>query len=468
MLHCEAKAVRADVAPVSERLFWVTLTVDGTTRCFIIPAPKFHWGCLSPFSRSTCRSLAYDPSKDLDNYVDNAPPSPMSRSSLFFMKDYWQEPSTRTKPKAEIYRLLAQHKVPNVAEMEVGGDIPGMITRTQEVEFLVFAHKLPNGRKYHHLRLPLQCHRILLRTIARDLMAFENCKTLLTCVADAMEAAQAAFTLARILHHDISVGNIMITPKDRGVLINGDLCLVLDSNVVTHCPGRTGTWQFVSVHLLNGRLPHGGDTGKQSITHSLVDNRESAFWVLLYIALLHLKHKSPPTDLHNKLIKWFDFNTVDDYHRDTGGDEKLNCLRGWADYVCTPVDFGISGLNALFTELAQVFMYRYRGFEDSDPKVEALKASYLWTVAEDGPDSVHVRTTPYGQYVLGGQHMESASWLYDTLRQYATDMPTPVQPAAVKNPERSACCAVPVIYDFVVNHFYPSFMPTATRKRTKF
>ncbi|KAF8899834.1 hypothetical protein CPB85DRAFT_1439816 [Mucidula mucida] len=265
----------------------------------------------------------------------------------------------------------------------------------------------------------------------------------------AMKAAQAAFTLARILHHDISVGNIMITPKDRGVLINGDLCLVLDSNVVTHCPGRTGTWQFVSVHLLNGRLPHGGDTGKQSITHSLVDNRESAFWVLLYIALLHLKHKSPPTDLHNKLIKWFDFNTVDDYHRDTGGDEKLNCLRGWANYVRTHVNLGIPGLNVLFTKLAQVFMYRYRGFEDSDPKVEALKASYLWTVAEDGPDSVHVRTTPYGQYVLGGQHMESASWLYDTLRQYATDMPTPVQPAAVKNPERSACCAVSVIYDFV-------------------
>ncbi|KAF8899839.1 hypothetical protein CPB85DRAFT_1327065 [Mucidula mucida] len=383
ILHCEAKAVRADVAPVSERLFWVTLTVDGTMRRFIIPAPKFHWGCLLPFSHSTCRSLAYDPSKDLDNYVDNAPPSPTSRFSLFFMKDYWQEPSTQTKPKAEIYRLLAQHKVPNVAEMEVGGDIPGMIT-----------------------------------------------------------PAQAAFTLARILHRDISVGNIMITPKDRGVLIDWDLCLVLDSNVVTHHPGRTGTWQFVLVHLLNGRLPHGGDAGKQSITHSLVDNRESVFWVLLYIALLHLKHKSPPTDLHNKLIKWFDFNTVDDYHRDTGSDEKLNCLRGWADYVCTPVDFGIPGLNALFTELAQVFI--------------------------DGPDSVHVRTTPYGQYVLGGQHMESASWLYDTLRQYATDMPTPVQPAAVKNPERSACCAVPVIYDFVVNHFYPSFMPTATRKRTKF
>ncbi|KAF8868244.1 hypothetical protein CPB85DRAFT_1244305, partial [Mucidula mucida] len=154
-------------------------------------------------------------------------------------KDYWREPSTRTKPEADIYRLLVKHKVPNVAEMEVGGDIPGMITRTQEVEFLAFAHNLPNGRKYHHLRLPLQCHRIFLCTIARDLTAFGNCKTLLTCVADAMEAAQAAFTLARILHRDISVGNIMITPKDRGVLIDWDLCLVLDSNVVTHRPGRT-------------------------------------------------------------------------------------------------------------------------------------------------------------------------------------------------------------------------------------
>ncbi|KAF8902456.1 hypothetical protein CPB85DRAFT_1321777 [Mucidula mucida] len=446
MLHCEAKAVRADVAPVSKRLFWVTLTVDGTTRRFIIPAPKFHWGCLSPFSRSTL-------------YVDNAPPSPTSRSGLFFMKDYWREPSTRTKPEADIYRLLAKHKVPNVAEMEVGGD-----------EFLAFAHKLPNGRIYHHLRLPLQCHRIFLRTIARDLTAFGNCKTLLTCVADAMEAAQAAFTLARILHRDISVGNIMITSKDRGVLIDWDLCLVLDSNVVTHRPGRTGTWQFLSVHLLNGRLPRGGDAGKQSVTHSLVDDRESAFWVLLYIALLHLQHQSPPTDLYEKLIKWFDFNTVDDYHGDTGGYDKLNCLRGWADDVRTPVDFANPGLNALFTELAQVFMYRYRGFEDSNPKVERQKNVYVALARAYGPESQEALDTQYGQYVLGGQHMESASWLYDTLRRYAEDMPTPVQPAAaaVRNAERSACCAVPVIYDFVVNHFYPSFIATATRKRAKF
>ncbi len=224
----------------------------------------------------------------------------------------------------------------------------------------------------------------------------------------------------------------------------------------------------MSVHLLNGILLHGGDAGKQSVTHSLVDDRESAFWVLLYIALLHLKHKSPPTDLHNKLIKWFDFNTVDDYHRDTGGDEKLNCLSRWADYVRTPVDFAIPGLNALFTELAQVFMYRYRGFEDSNPKIERQKNVYVALAKSYGPESQEALDTQYGQYVLGGQHMESASWLYDTLRRYATDMPTPVQPAAVKNPERSACCAVPVIYDFVVNHFYPSFMATATRKRAKF
>ncbi len=204
------------------------------------------------------------------------------------MKDYWREPSTRTKPEADIYRLLAQHKVPNVAEMEVGGDIPGMITRTQEAEFLAFPHKLPNGRKYHHLRLPLQCHRIFLRTIARDLTVFGNCKTLLTCVAGRYvsrstiynleshrlsTAAQAAFTLARILHRDISVGNIMITSKDRGVLIDWDLCLVLDSNVVTHRPGRT---VCLSQRHLEGVLIK--SVGNIAIRFGSFTQREAAAW----------------------------------------------------------------------------------------------------------------------------------------------------------------------------------------------
>ncbi|KAF8877479.1 hypothetical protein CPB85DRAFT_1500276 [Mucidula mucida] len=160
------------------------------------------------------------------------------------MKDYWREESLRTRPEAEIYDILAEKKVPHVATMVVGGDVEGMRTKTHEPRLQLSSAYPPTIRKYFRLENPLQCHRLFLDTIARDLSAFGNCKVLVNCIADAMEAAQCAFDLARILHRDISSGNIMITPTHEGLLIDWDLCLVLDFEGHTHRPGRT-----VCIHI---------------------------------------------------------------------------------------------------------------------------------------------------------------------------------------------------------------------------
>lgn len=98
-----------------------------------------------------------------------------------FMKDYWREDSSGTEPEADIYRLLKSKGVTeHIAEMEIGGDIPALKTRSQEPMVGTFAHP---GKQ----ETPLQGHRIFLKTLAVDLENFLTAKCLVTCVADAVE-----------------------------------------------------------------------------------------------------------------------------------------------------------------------------------------------------------------------------------------------------------------------------------------
>ncbi|KIM39244.1 hypothetical protein M413DRAFT_48285, partial [Hebeloma cylindrosporum] len=86
----------------------------------------------------------------------------------------------------------------------------------------------------------------------------------------------AAYFDAKILHRDISVGNILIDKDGDGFLIDWDLCIRISDNPPSaRRPQRTGTWQFISAALL--RDP----TQIQTIE----DDRESALHVLSWLAL---------------------------------------------------------------------------------------------------------------------------------------------------------------------------------------
>ncbi|KAG7447111.1 uncharacterized protein BT62DRAFT_893154 [Guyanagaster necrorhizus] len=188
--------------------------LNNVARRFIVCAPKFDDGAFSPFGRSTHRSLALY----LDSPHLNGPKERLG--GLLFTKDYWREDSTRTKRELDIYGLLAMHQIPHVAEMETGGDVVDMRTITQECVGTTSADPLP-GNETSRLQ-KLQAHRVFLKDTGRDLTTFCNAKDLVTCVADAMEAHQAAFDRACILYRDISVGNIMISPRHRGFLVDWD------------------------------------------------------------------------------------------------------------------------------------------------------------------------------------------------------------------------------------------------------
>ncbi|KAI9507351.1 hypothetical protein F5148DRAFT_981541, partial [Russula earlei] len=63
-------------------------------------------------------------------------------------------------------------------------------------------------------------------------------------------AHAVAYERTKILHRDVSTGNILICEDGSGILIDWDLFKKEDMDAQPRGPSRTGTWQFISTGLL--------------------------------------------------------------------------------------------------------------------------------------------------------------------------------------------------------------------------
>ena len=80
---------------------------------------------------------------------------------------------------------------------------------------------------------------------------------------------------AKILHRDISIGNIMLKmAEDDGFLIDLDLAIRLDRQKASGAPSKTGTKVFMAIGTLYG-----------DENHSFMHDLESFFWVLFWICV---------------------------------------------------------------------------------------------------------------------------------------------------------------------------------------
>ncbi|KAI9464392.1 hypothetical protein F5148DRAFT_982169, partial [Russula earlei] len=84
-----------------------------------------------------------------------------------------------------------------------------------------------------------------------------------------------AYDKAKILHQDVSTGNILIAPDRSGLLIDWDMSKRMDVTQQRQ-HSCTGTWQFISTGLL--LHPH-------ARSHQISDDIESFYWVLIYIVM---------------------------------------------------------------------------------------------------------------------------------------------------------------------------------------
>ncbi|KAI3610128.1 hypothetical protein WG66_007403 [Moniliophthora roreri] len=194
-------------------------------------------------------------------------------AKLAFLKDTWRIVSSEWIREGITYQKLREAGVRNVPTVIASGDIPGQQT-------VSFGSKAMNPQKHY---------RIVFREVASDIVTYGHTSVLVGAVRDALQAHQDAFEKARILHRDISNGNILITNEGKGLLIDWEFSEHLDEvekGRQTISFDRNGTWAFMSARLLQAPVTPG-----QPIHHTLQDDLESFYHVLSWVALQHEPHQ---------------------------------------------------------------------------------------------------------------------------------------------------------------------------------
>ncbi|KAF8131843.1 hypothetical protein EV363DRAFT_1583527 [Boletus edulis] len=221
---------------------------------------------------------------------------PWSEERIIYMKDTWRflsdSPDVEVMPEHEIYEILHHHRTPNIPELVIGGDVDGGRTQTQELVDAPWLCVQPRISPYQHYRL---AHGILV-----------------TVVFDALQAHSHAVNHAKLLHRDISAGNIILTDKGKGLLIDWEMAKKMDERG-SRRPDRTGTWQFMSANLLQ-------QPGK---FHTVTDDLESFLHVLGWMTLRYVPAiDSYDAEDRGEDMGMFDQHSVRKGRPDRGGLQK--------------------------------------------------------------------------------------------------------------------------------------------------
>ncbi|KAG1778646.1 hypothetical protein EV702DRAFT_1196157 [Suillus placidus] len=164
---------------------------------------------------------------------------------VVMFKDSWRMLIKDVLLEGETYRLLKSYKVHNVATCIAFHDVIHAVPQqnTQTVKFRNAEWACPNQVVTSHT-----LHHLVLDIVGEKLTDFESSRQLVQSVSDTLGAHHDAFGNTKILHRDLSIGNIVIY-QGKGFLIDWDLAklLIIQGPQQTT---RTGTWQFMSAHIV--------------------------------------------------------------------------------------------------------------------------------------------------------------------------------------------------------------------------
>ncbi|TGZ80773.1 hypothetical protein EX30DRAFT_372091 [Ascodesmis nigricans] len=134
-----------------------------------------------------------------------------------------------------------------------------------------------------NLIIPNRIHTHLLISPGISITKVKDPLDLLLTMRDAIRGHRSLVTNAGILHRDISINNIMMTHPSHarsdgfhGFLIDLDLAIPVDRTKASGTPDRTGTYEFLSLDLLNGEPGH-----------YFHDDLQSFYFVLIWLAHDH-------------------------------------------------------------------------------------------------------------------------------------------------------------------------------------
>ncbi|KAJ2911483.1 hypothetical protein MD484_g8930, partial [Candolleomyces efflorescens] len=332
----------------------------------------------SPFGRATRPFLAYNP----------------ATQRMVFAKDYWRPAAEGIIKEGDVYKTLKAKGVRHIAPFGHGNDLAGQ--ETIDLSKYAWAQDAPRT-------LQLQHYRMSLKVIGARLQDFPSTRILVGAVADAMEGHDDAFWEAKILHRDISMGNILIAqdqsqyrgknaPADEevdgiavysGLLIDWDLSVAFPTNGPLR-KERTGTWQFISAALLTFLVN----------SHAVEDDRESSFYVVLFGALRYSKHEGG--DETSARLRMFDEVITRAAGLPTGGALKEGLITGTRPY---PIKFN-PPLDAIIAEATRFFRPRYT-FPTEEEKA-------IYDTFKDREENKEIlNATAYGRNLAGLQRMQA-------------------------------------------------------------
>ncbi|KAF4619580.1 hypothetical protein D9613_004775 [Agrocybe pediades] len=253
---------------------------------------------LSVTGRATRGYVGYDPEAD----------------RVVFVKDSWRSTDPAMQKETDTLRVINSAGITEgVPVLLCGDDLEGRWQSTVTAEYSQEKWNVGGDCEGSH-----RVHtRFVTDKVGRAVEKFKASKDFLKAVYDAYRAHRAVYEKCRILHCDVSVGNILVTADGKGFLNDWDQARNVEYLVTG--PQRnfhTGTWRFMSTNLLL----------RPEKVHGVQDDIESFFWVTAYTILCFLKHNWTSKV---KLV----METVYDECRDnicpgavTGGTGKLNHL----------------------------------------------------------------------------------------------------------------------------------------------
>ncbi|KAA1467096.1 hypothetical protein DENSPDRAFT_227079 [Dentipellis sp. KUC8613] len=266
----------------------------------------------------------------------------MEKKDRVWLKDSWRIDTPEMPKEFQIYEKLHAAHVSNIPKCRCGGDIGEQKTRTHEFQDSTWRCGKHRIMPHHHYRLALQV------IVGRPLYKYKSTKELCTVILDAL----IAYSLAHILHRDVSGGNILITEDGRGVLIDWDLSKEVETANTARLDWRTGTWRFMSIAILRKKP-------KKTI-HEHCDDVESIFWLLVFHVLRYQPSVAGEIDdLEEQLQDIFDSSTLGKDGRVYGGKGKIN----FAGLTSLPEE-DLQGalhtaLGCLLQELRDIFFTAY-------------------------------------------------------------------------------------------------------------
>ncbi|KAH9943849.1 hypothetical protein B0H21DRAFT_823505 [Amylocystis lapponica] len=315
-----------------------------------------------------------------------------------FLKDAWRVKLPGIQREGDVLRFLNAKDVQNIPTVLCHGDIDGQCTLSQ-----VYSEWLDDDD-----RNPLKehCHyRLAEYEIGQKLETFGAGTILLKIMWDCLTAHEDAYVKARILHRDISEGNILIFWRQNsegqivpcGLLNDWELSKKIpnidapqDEGSSGRQPDRTGTWLFLSAMSLHNKW-------KKIV---LQDDLESFFHVLLYMAVRFIP--SNCDDVGGFIDRFFEAAVVRKDGEYICGSDKLHMMKSGqielsgtpGNLVPVPLKFMESKVGYPMNQLIYTLLQWFSAYYREEQARHMSQANHAGSSSEAQPTPFIVPTMP--------------------------------------------------------------------------